>query len=97
MARRPKGDRITMAQAWEAFENTCIPPDAPPELRTFFRVQWRRRFAEMTRAIQHMHRGFPELMLDDVDAAMSAVMKEHEEMTAREVVAMLTPTARTDN
>lgn len=86
----PRGP--TLAEAWTLFENTCLPPDAPPGLRTFFRVQWRRRFAEMTRSIQHMRRDHPDLALDDVDAAMTAIMQEHEDMTARELVAMLVPT-----
>lgn len=81
----------TLSEAWTAFERTCIPDDAPAALRMFFRLQWRRRFAEMTRTIQHMHRDHPELLLDDIEAAMSVVMREHEEMTAEGIIAMLTP------
>lgn len=78
----------TIAEAWAAFEKTCIPDDAPEALKLAFRFTWRAAFADVTRLVQGMHKRHPDLELADVEAAMTILFERHEQEREAQLVAL---------
>lgn len=84
-----RGARPTMAEAWIAFERSCVPDDAPEAMKLAFRFAWREAFASVARSVKALNSRHPELDWNDIDTAYSILLERHERERDAEIVALL--------